>query len=428
MIVSPEPFEGEALDTLIDCAQVAFERKFHYLKNPSEHPYKAFLSNPKDLLFGLFHVPRINGTGFWMCSLPSNERDSSSSSSSLFTVKKDTIRIVLVWQRGDVDILVKESTDEKVDGCYVTSQTVFKNEELSSLSSSFEMKEEISKTASNDFMRLSISSIRPLQYTDENVLPNLVTDNNETSDVLTSAASDAGQPAMEVSVFDDPLKYAISLKKLKIEFEKLNIEEDLFPFLLTYEMLEMMGFVLDNTFIQFLDSSDSVNWKMTDLPPVANGRGKVVKVQGQKDEVEEGEEMEEEDDDDSSENEESVSPDAAMSIFIPVSLKQKLKKEAIQLYLDDENQSVATSVYPLNVCSIDCEMCSTRDGLELTRITILHPIHGIILDCLVRPKLPIIDYHSEFSGVTQQSLQNVSNAVLLLWRVCFFSSFLLHFF
>ena len=39
---------------------------------------------------------------------------------------------------------------------------------------------------------------------------------------------------------------------------------------------------------------------------------------------------------------------------------------------------------PLKICSIDCEMCGTEDGLELTRISVVCPLQGVILDTLVR--------------------------------------------
>lgn len=53
------------------------------------------------------------------------------------------------------------------------------------------------------------------------------------------------------------------------------------------------------------------------------------------------------------------------------------------LFPSSSMETAEPSIFPLDLCAIDCEMCSTKDGLELTRITILHPIHGIIIDTLV---------------------------------------------
>jgi hypothetical protein len=39
---------------------------------------------------------------------------------------------------------------------------------------------------------------------------------------------------------------------------------------------------------------------------------------------------------------------------------------------------------PLEVCALDCEMCTTAAGLELTRLTVLSPVHGVVYDTLVR--------------------------------------------
>lgn len=38
---------------------------------------------------------------------------------------------------------------------------------------------------------------------------------------------------------------------------------------------------------------------------------------------------------------------------------------------------------PLEVCALDCEMCTTAAGLVLTRLTVLCPVNGVIYDTLV---------------------------------------------
>lgn len=63
---------------------------------------------------------------------------------------------------------------------------------------------------------------------------------------------------------------------------------------------------------------------------------------------------------------------------------------------------------PLDVVALDCEMCSTADGLELTRLTLVHPMHGIVLDTIVKPRKPIVEYHTEFSGITAEQMEKVS--------------------
>lgn len=45
--------------------------------------------------------------------------------------------------------------------------------------------------------------------------------------------------------------------------------------------------------------------------------------------------------------------------------------------------------FPLTISALDCEMCATEAGLELTRITIVSPIYGLILDTLVSDDIDI---------------------------------------
>ena len=53
-------------------------------------------------------------------------------------------------------------------------------------------------------------------------------------------------------------------------------------------------------------------------------------------------------------------------------------------------------------------MCDTADGLELSRLTIIDENHTVVLDTLVKPKLPITNYRSQWSGITEESLKNVT--------------------
>ena len=82
-------------------------------------------------------------------------------------------------------------------------------------------------------------------------------------------------------------------------------------------------------------------------------------------------------------------------------------------WLDTASSSfhLPTSSPPYDALAIDCEMCYTQHGLELTRISIISPSLDCLYDTYVRPLSPILDYNTHYSGITPSHMANTQTTL-----------------
>uniref|UniRef100_A0A6M2DJQ9 Putative 3'-5' exonuclease n=1 Tax=Xenopsylla cheopis TaxID=163159 RepID=A0A6M2DJQ9_XENCH len=60
---------------------------------------------------------------------------------------------------------------------------------------------------------------------------------------------------------------------------------------------------------------------------------------------------------------------------------------------------------------LDCEMCRTKFGSELTRVSMVNEKFEVVYETFVKPYNKIIDYVTQFSGITEEILENVTTRI-----------------
>ena len=171
------------------------------------------------------------------------------------------------------------------------------------------------------------------------------------------------------------LSYLESLYLEVVGSDYKNFDAYIEPLVLSDRMMSILGYLLTNS--DNKDMSDTDYWE--EILQTVDHKVDDSKLGDTKVILEEGEEGEEEEE---------------------INQSEKIKKLIFNIM-----SSISEEV-PLKICAIDCEMCRTSSGSELTRLSIVSPISGIVFDEFVKPQNKVIDYLTEFSGVTEENLQN----------------------
>lgn len=94
----------------------------------------------------------------------------------------------------------------------------------------------------------------------------------------------------------------------------------------------------------------------------------------------------------------------------PMPLRGELNKQFSSYVLTKDKYSPVTNRSPL--FGLDCEMCRTSKGFnELTRISIVDENFQIVYETLVRPTNKIVDYLTQYSGITEEIMMKVTKTL-----------------
>ncbi|KAK1338391.1 hypothetical protein QTO34_001507 [Cnephaeus nilssonii] len=83
------------------------------------------------------------------------------------------------------------------------------------------------------------------------------------------------------------------------------------------------------------------------------------------------------------------------------------RQEDLQGFVRTFAKDLPPGAHP-GIYALDCEMCYTTAGLELTRVTVVDSAGSVVFDTFVRPQRDIVDYNTRFSGVTAAHLARTS--------------------
>ena len=76
-----------------------------------------------------------------------------------------------------------------------------------------------------------------------------------------------------------------------------------------------------------------------------------------------------------------------------------------------QDDFVKTKDWCPGVYALDCEMCNTTIGIEVTKVTVVDWRLNVVYETLVKPSNPILDYNTVFSGIRAGDLDHVTTTL-----------------
>uniref|UniRef100_G1PZN7 Exonuclease domain-containing protein n=1 Tax=Myotis lucifugus TaxID=59463 RepID=G1PZN7_MYOLU len=86
------------------------------------------------------------------------------------------------------------------------------------------------------------------------------------------------------------------------------------------------------------------------------------------------------------------------------------RQQDLQGFVHTSHKELPPGAHP-GIYALDCEMCYTTSGLELTRVSVVDSALRLVYDTFVRPDRDIVDYNTRFSGVTAAHLAHTSTSI-----------------
>ena len=68
------------------------------------------------------------------------------------------------------------------------------------------------------------------------------------------------------------------------------------------------------------------------------------------------------------------------------------------------------------VYALDCEMCYTMDGVELTRVTVIDALGEVVMETLVQPSSRVVDYNTQVRALYSRPVESFVEKALV--QIC----------